>query len=254
MKEKTTHPKRVMMTSTWMNDLVYSLKAPKYEIVQRGALFEMQKVHREYVHFKIWDNAIYTLIVQETRGRSFIYSNSVDIGTYMNDRQGHIKNNGYTVFQDNSHSTCQKVQESIKRLREAGYLVVLATKGKNMYIPTVRYLFNMDFNVVTGFASGSHKDKKGIWADEFMKETAFNKQEKDKHSSFRKSVAREERRILDQEKIQEKTIQQKKIADLEAECARLRKINSDQEEEPIDFDNEWIEPETSSEGYLDPPF
>jgi hypothetical protein len=117
------------------------------------------------------------------------------------------------------------VQESIKRLREAGYLVVVATKGKNLYLPTVRYLFNTDFNVVTGFASGSHKEKKGIWSDEFLKETAFNKQEKDKHSAFKKSVAREDRKILEQQKEQERLIQQKKIDDLQAECDRLRKQN-----------------------------
>jgi hypothetical protein len=245
---KKHHPKRVMMTEQWMHDLVYSLKAPKYEIVESGSEYRMKKIEGEWINFKIWDNVIYTLIVQQTCGSSFIYSNSVDIGKFMDAKQGHIKNNGYTVFQDNTHSSCQKVQESIKRLREAGYLVVLQTKGKNLYLPTVRFLFNQDFNVVTGFASGSHENQVGIWKNESHKQLAFSKQEKDKQSAFAKSLAREQRIINQREKEMEKSRREKerldaqqKIAFLTAECERLRgereQRESPDEENITDFDD-----------------
>ena len=253
MKKKNS-PKFISVTQQWSIDLLYKLKAPRCEIVQKGDQYIMQPIRGEYVDFKIWDNSIYSRIVQMCGGMSFIYTNAREINSFMSQAQGHIKKNGYTHFDDGHHSDCKKVQESIQRLRQAGYLVVIATQGKMLYIPTARFLNGTEYTVVSGFASGSIDLQKGIWKDENHKAIAYRKQKRDKDSSFRKSVKREQTLINKRQREEEKKNHQKKIADLEAECARLRKINSGQGEETIDFDNEWIEPKTNSDGYLDPPF
>lgn len=253
MKKKIS-PKFISVTQQWSIDLLYCLKAPRHEIVESGEQYLMKPIRGDDVHFRIWDNTVYSRIVQMCGGLSYIITNAKEINSFMSQAQRHIKRNGYTVFDDGHHSDCKKVQESIQRLRQAGYIIMIKTSRNILYIPTARFLNGTEYTVTTGFASGLIDLQEGIWKDENHKATAFRQQQRDKDSSFRKSVKREQTLINKRQREEEKKNQQKKIADLEAECARLRKINSGQGEETIDFDNEWIEPKTNSDGYLDPPF
>jgi hypothetical protein len=253
MKKKNSS-KFISVTQQWSVDLLYRLKAPRCEIVQSGDQYVMKPIKDEFVDFKIWDNTIYSIIVQMCGGMSFIYTNAKDINSFMSKAQEHIKKNGYTHFDDGHHSDCKKVQESIQRLIKAGYLVKIQTGGNRIFIPTARFLNGTEYTVVTGFASGSIDLQQGIWKDENHKATAYRQQQGDKDASFRKSVKSEQRMIKKRKDQEEKENQRNKITYLEGECARLRRINSGQDVESIDFDNEWNEPEVNSDGFLEPPF
>jgi hypothetical protein len=246
--KKNVSPKFISVTQQWSIDLLYCLKAPRHEIVESGEQYLMKRIVGEDVHFKVWDNTVYSRVVQMCGGLSFIYTNAKDINDFMSQAQRHIKRNGYTHFGDEHHSDCKKVQESIQRLRKAGYIVMIATQGKLLLIPTARFLNGTEYTVTTGFASGSIDLQEGIWKDENHKAIAYRKQERDKNSSFRKSVAREQtminKRIQKEEEEKremERKQNQERIAFLTAECERLREEReqreSPDEENITDFDD-----------------